>query len=106
MKKYLFIGILSCQALLFGVDYSQMSIEEMNQMRGKVQASERESFRNAYQEKLQKLPAGERQKYMGRPDGIAPGTGQNADPQGLGGQQMLRDGSGMGMGAGGGGRGR
>jgi len=105
MKKYLACAVLLSQIAVFATDYSQMSIEEMNQMRGKVQAEEREAFQKAYQEKLQKLSIEERQKYIGRPDGVAAGSGQNANPQGLVGQQRLMDGSGMGQGMGGGVRG-
>ncbi len=106
MKKFLLLISAAFQVALFAVDYSQMSIEEMNQMRGRVSAQDREEFQKAYQEKLQKLPAEERAKYMGKPEGVAPGSGQNANQQGIGGQQRLKDGSGMGQGRnGGGGRG-
>lgn len=108
MKKFVFGFVVLGASLVFGGDYSQMSIEEMSQMRGKVAAEERSDFQKAYQEKLQQLPASERSKYTGRPDSVAPGTGQNANPQGLGGQQRLKDGSGAGSGGsarGGGGRG-
>jgi len=101
MKKLLLFAFAVSQAALFAADYSQMSIEEMNQMRGRVQAQEREEFQKAYQEKLQKLSIEERAKYMGRPENITPGSGQNANGQGLGGQQRLKDGSGMGQGRGG-----
>lgn len=101
MKKLLLLASVISQAALFAADYSQMSIEEMNQMRGRVQAQEREEFQKAYQEKLQKLPVEERAKYMGKPENITPGSGQNANGQGLGGQQRLKDGSGMGQGRGG-----
>ncbi len=107
MKKFVFVFVFVGGSLLFGADYSQMSIDEMSQMRGKVAAEERADFQKAYQDKLQQLSADERSKYIGRPDSVAQGTGQNANPQGIGSQQRLKDGSGAGSGgsARGGGRG-
>jgi len=102
MKRYFLLTAIFLQTLLFATDYSQMSIEEMNQMRGKVQTEEKAQFQKAYQEKLQQLPAEERYKYTGKPDGVTAGSGQGINQQGLGGRQMLQDGSGAGLGRSGG----
>lgn len=77
MKKVLIFAAAILQLSAFAADYSKMSIEEMNQMRGTLKAEERAQFQKAYQEKLQQLPVEERSKYMGKTEN-ASGQGQGA----------------------------
>ncbi|MEA3498854.1 MAG: hypothetical protein U9R16_07340 [Campylobacterota bacterium] len=81
---------------LFAVDYTNMSLEEMSNLRGTVSAQEREAFREAFQEKMKYLTPEERVKYS-RGKGNASMTQQQKKQQT---KQQLRDRSGMGSGYG------
>lgn len=81
MKKIIFTTALLASTL-FGVDYSTMSIDELNSLKGSIPAEERESFRAAMQSNMQSLTPEERATYR-----TSSGQGQG---------KMLRDGTGGG----------
>jgi hypothetical protein len=87
MKVFIIALLLS--ASVFATDYSSMSIDELSSMRGSVPAEDRDSFRSAWQSKMQGLSVEERQAY-------SRGKGQKG--KGNGGQGMQQKGRGQGMG--------
>lgn len=64
MKKIMIISALACMAL-WATDFSQMSTEELMNMRGTVSLDERPAFQQEMQKRMQTLTPEERQKYMG-----------------------------------------
>lgn len=94
MKKL--IMMITLATSLFAVDYNSMSVDELSNLRGSVPSSEREVFRNAFQEKLKYLTPEEQSKYM---RGNGQGTqnkNMNQERQRQKIQQRLQDGSGAG----------
>lgn len=74
MKK-LFM-ILALGSYVFATDYSNMSIEELSNLRGSVPVEDRDSFRSAFQEKMKSLPVDERSQYSkGKGQGLRDGSG-------------------------------
>lgn len=70
------ISALACMAL-WATDFSQMSTEELMNMRGTVPLDERPAFQQEMQKRMQTLTPEERQKYMGAGQGM--GMGQAPD---------------------------
>ncbi len=62
------ISALACMAL-WATDFSQMSTEELMNMRGTVSLDERPAFQQEMQKRMQTLTPEERQKYMGMGQG-------------------------------------
>ena len=88
MKKIiLLVGLLSVG--LFATDFSQMTMEELNAMRGTVSAGDKDAFKAEMQTRLKSMSQEERQNYSSQ-------RRDNAS-QGQGTMQRLRDGSGGGM---------
>lgn len=79
MKKLLLISTLLA-SMLYATDYSNMSIDELNSLRGSVPTEDRDTFRATMQSKMRALSPEERSSY------------RNSTGQG----QMLKDGSGSG----------
>jgi len=95
-KAIVLVGVLSLG--LFATDFSQMTMEQLNAMRGSVSTEERDAFRAEIQKRLQSMSQEERQNYSAqRRQGTSNGQGS---------MQRLRDGSGGGMMHRGGGKGR
>jgi len=88
MKKSILATALLTVGLL-ATDFSQMTIEELNAMRGTVPTDERDAFRAEIQNRLQVMTSEERQAYAAER--------RNNSDQGQGSMQRLRDGSGGGM---------
>lgn len=93
MKKMILTGMLM-SASLFAVDFSQMTTEELNAMRGTVAVEDRDAFRAEMQSRMQAMTTEERQAYIEQRQASGQSMGQGAG-------QGLRDGSGAGMGRGG-----
>lgn len=74
MKKIMIISALACMAL-WATDFSQMSTEELMNMRGTVPLDERPAFQQEMQKRMQTLTPEERQKYMGAGQGKGMGNG-------------------------------
>ena len=62
MKKLIMIALLASGA--WAADFSQMSTEEMMNMRGSVPVDDRPSFQQEMQKRMQSMSPEERQKYM------------------------------------------
>lgn len=88
MKKFILAAGLLTVGLL-ATDFSQMTMEELNAMRGTVSTEERDAFRAEMQSRLQAMTPEERQAYSAER--------RNNSDQGQGSMQRLRDGSGGGM---------
>lgn len=73
MKRLITIALLASGA--FAADFSQMSTEEMMNMRGSVPVADRPAFQQEMQKRMQSLTPEERQKYKGM-RGQAQGMGQ------------------------------
>lgn len=73
MKKLITIALLASGA--FAADFSQMSTEEMMNMRGSVPVADRPVFRQEMQKRMQSMTPEERQKYKGK-EGQAIGQGK------------------------------
>lgn len=61
MKKLITIALLASGA--FAADFSQMSMDEMINMRGSVPADDRPAFQEEMQKRMQSMTPEERQKY-------------------------------------------
>jgi len=102
----LIVAISMIAVSLMAVDYSQMSMEELNALRGTIAAEDREAFRAEMQSRVQLMTPEEQAKFreermankgLGPKDGSGSGNlykGSNNQAQGMG--QRLRDGSGTG----------
>ncbi|MBT8343698.1 MAG: DUF1104 domain-containing protein [Sulfurovum sp.] len=78
MKKLITIALLVSGA--FAADFSQMSIDEMINMRGSVPVADRPAFQQEMQKRMQSMTPEERQKYKsirGQGMGQGKGMGQN-----------------------------
>lgn len=80
MKKTIFLSILAV-SLSFGADYSQMSTQEMQEMRGSVPSADRETFQAEMQNRVQNMSKEEKDSFMqsnskgGSKQGPQDGTG-------------------------------
>lgn len=105
MKKII-IGISMVAMSLMAVDYSQMTMEEMNSLRGTIAAEDRDAFRADMQSRMQAMTPEERAQYREdrgdvKGQGLRDGSGsgrmnKGSEYQGQGVKQRLRDGSGTG----------
>ncbi|MDX1702298.1 MAG: EF-hand domain-containing protein [Melioribacteraceae bacterium] len=74
MKKLITIILLVSGT--FATDFSQMSTEEMMNMRGSVPVADRSAFQEEMQKRMQSMTPQERQKYKGmRGQGMGQGRG-------------------------------
>ncbi len=88
MKKVILATSMVVMSLV-AADYSQMTMEELNNMKGTVTLKDKEEFRTEMQSRMQAMTPQERQTYMKNRG--------NVKAQGQGIQQRLRDGSGAGQ---------
>ncbi len=63
MKRLIIIGLLASAA--WAADFSQMSTEELMNMRGSVPVDDRPAFQQEMQKRMQSMTPQERQKYKG-----------------------------------------
>ncbi len=75
---------------LFAADYTQMTTEELNAMRGTVAVEDRDAFRAEMQSRMQAMTAEEREAFIAQRQASGQGMGQGQ-------RQHLRDGSGAGQ---------
>jgi len=76
MKRLMIIALLASGA--WATDFSQMSIDEMINMRGSVPVDDRPAFQQEMQKRMQNMTPQERQKYKGmRGQGQGMGQGRN-----------------------------
>ncbi|MDD5372615.1 MAG: DUF1104 domain-containing protein [Sulfurimonas sp.] len=61
MKKVILFALLSLSVM--GADYSNMSMKEMQAMRGKVPVEERAAFQKEMQSRVEKLTPQERREF-------------------------------------------
>ncbi len=74
MKKVIILALLASGA--FAADFSQMSTEEMMNMRGSVPVDDRPTFQQEMQKRMQSMTPQERQKYQGmKGQGMGQGKG-------------------------------
>jgi Ca2+-binding EF-hand superfamily protein len=73
MKKLITLALLASG--VFAADFSQMSTEEMMNMRGSVPVADRPAFQEEMQKRMQSMTPQERQKYKGM-RGQGQGMGQ------------------------------
>ena len=91
---------------LMAVDYSQMTMEELNALRGTVAVEERDAFKAEMQSRMQAMTPEERAVYRAergntKSQGLKDGSGEGrmnkgSEYKGQGVKQRLRDGSGAG----------
>ncbi|EIF51705.1 MULTISPECIES: EF-hand domain-containing protein [Sulfurovum] len=75
MKNIIMIGLLASVA--WAADFSNMSTEEMMNMRGSVPVDDRPAFQQEMQKRMQSMTPEERQKYM-RTNGMGKGMGMTS----------------------------
>ena len=93
MKKTMIISALACMAL-WATDFSQMSTEELMNMRGSVAPEDRPAFQQEMQKRMQSMTPEERQKYMGPQGQGMGGMGQAPDMnQTMKGMDMNKEGN-------------
>lgn len=107
MKK-LIIGMGMAVMSLMAADYSQMTTEELNALRGTVAAEDRDAFRAEMQKRVQAMTPQERQTFKAArgdaarqklQDGSGAGRmNKGGENLGEGIRQRLQDGSGAGTG--------
>ena len=91
MKKIILISCLIA-ASVFATDYSNMSTEEMMNLRGSVPSEDRDAFRSEMRSRVQNMSDDERSSFMqNRPQGQGSRDGSGS---------QMRRGSGGGMGQG------
>ncbi len=73
MKRLIMLGLLASAA--WAADFSQMSTDEMMDMRGNVAVDDRPDFQQEMQKRMQSMSPEERQKYM-QTKGMGQGMGQ------------------------------
>lgn len=73
MKKII-LAFLSLSILAFAVDYSSMSITDLQSLRGTVPTQDRAAFQSAMQSKMSTATADERTTMRQSKNCIAPGT--------------------------------
>jgi Ca2+-binding EF-hand superfamily protein len=80
MKKVIILALLS--SATWAADFSQMSTQEMMNMRGSVPVDDRPAFQQEMQKRMQNMSQAERQKYM-QTKGMGQGRGMGQG-QGMG----------------------
>ena len=89
MKRLIIVGLLASAA--WAADFSQMSTEDMMNMRGSVPVDDRPDFQQEMQKRMQSMSPDERQKYMNmRGMGQGKGMGQGQGMMG-GGQNCMKN---------------
>ena len=81
MKKVIILTALLASAT-WAVDFSQMSTEELMNMRGTISVNERPAFRAEMQKRMQTMTPVQRQQFMQSSPGRGQGMGQGMAPQG------------------------
>ena len=94
MKKLILAAGLITVGLL-ATDFSQMSIAELNAMRGSVSTQDKSAYKTEVQSRLKAMDEAERQTYRAER--------RNGSSSGEGSMKQHRHGSGSGSGSGGGG---
>lgn len=74
MKRLIIIGLLT--SATWAADFSQMSTEEMMNMRGSVPVDDRPAFQQEMQKRMQSMTPQERQKYKGMGQSKGMGMGK------------------------------
>ena len=103
MKK-LIIAISMIAVSLMAVDYSQMTMDQLNDLRGTVAVEDREAFRSEMQSRVSLMTPDEQvqfraERMANKGAGLNNGSGsmnRGSTNQGQGMGQRLRDGSGAG----------
>jgi hypothetical protein len=82
MKKVIVLALLATAA--WSVDFSQMSTEELMNMRGTLSFSDRPAFKAEMQKRMQNMSQEERQQLMkGHGKGMGQGNGQGKGQRGM-----------------------
>jgi len=84
MKKLLIMALLATAA--WSVDYSQMSTQELMQLRGTLSPSERPAFKTEMQKRMQTMSPQEKQQMMegrGMGKGMGQGRGMGQGQKGM-----------------------
>lgn len=63
MKKVVILSLLAA-SLCFGADYSQMSTQEMQNMRGSVPSADRDAFQAEMKNRVQNMNQEEKDSFM------------------------------------------
>lgn len=106
MKKLILAAGLMTVGLL-ATDFSQMSIAELNAMRGSISTQDKSAYKTEVQSRLKAMDEAERQTYRAeRRNGSSSGEGsmkqhRNGSGSGEGSKKQYRNGSGSGSGEGG-----
>jgi Ca2+-binding EF-hand superfamily protein len=87
MKRLIIVGLLASAA--WAADFSQMSTEDMMNMRGSVPVDDRPDFQQEMQKRMQSMSPDERQKYMNM-RGMGQGKGMGQGMRG-GGQNSMKN---------------
>lgn len=85
MKRLMIIALLASGA--WAADFSQMTTEQMMNMRGSVPVDDRPAFQQEMQKRMQSMSPQERQKYMQRNKGM--GQGMMGQGMGMGQKRMM-----------------
>ncbi len=80
MKKVIILALLASAA--WAADYSQISTEELMNMRGTISVNERPAFRAEMQKRMQTMTPSQRQQFMQSSPGRGQGMGQGMAPRG------------------------
>ena len=99
--KKLSIAMFLATVSLMAVDYSQLSLDELNELRGTITVEERDAFRAEMQTRIEVMTPEEQTAFMesrqaSGGQGLMDGSGAGRMNQGAGGQG-LQDGSGAGI---------
>jgi hypothetical protein len=82
MKKLVLVALLATAA--WSVDYSQMSTEELMNMRGSISSADRPAFKAEMQKRMQSMSQEERQQMMQKNGGgKGMGNGQGKGQRGM-----------------------
>lgn len=74
MKRLMIMALLASGA--WAADFSQMTTEQMMNMRGNVAVDDRPAFQQEMQKRMQSMSPQERQKYMQKNKGMGQGKGR------------------------------
>ncbi|MDQ1325401.1 MAG: hypothetical protein QG564_525 [Campylobacterota bacterium] len=81
MKRLMILATLACTA--WATDFSQMSTEQLMEMRGNVPTEERAAFQQEMQKRMQNMSPQERQAYMQSNNGMMRGGRGMAQNRGM-----------------------
>jgi len=81
MKRLMIIALLASAA--WAADFSQMSTEQMMNMRGSVPVDDRPAFQQEMQKRMQSMSPQERQKYMQKNRAMGQRQGMMGQGQGM-----------------------